>query len=199
MKAGMAAAQLAGDVRQPPLVYSSRTHSQLTQVIRELRRTSYKCDLLPRSCIADPSAWSASHAFALHCRCTSIAARLLYIGLRKAYELLTVSKRDSVKSSHTPASPAQPRCAPNRHLHAAGRACVSWAQGSRCACTRPCPACPGRRATRPAKPSPPSASAPGALHGLSTSPRILHTVRPSDRLRHPVIWAEVTSKRGLLP
>ena len=44
MKAGMAAAQLAGEVRQPPLIYSSRTHSQLTQVIRELRRTSYKCD-----------------------------------------------------------------------------------------------------------------------------------------------------------
>ncbi len=45
MKAGMAAAQLAGDVQQPPLIYSSRTHSQLTQVIRELRRTSYKCDV----------------------------------------------------------------------------------------------------------------------------------------------------------
>ena len=48
MKAGLAAAQLAGDVQQPPLIYSSRTHSQLTQVIRELRRTSYKCDMQPK-------------------------------------------------------------------------------------------------------------------------------------------------------
>ena len=56
MKAGHAAAQLAGDVRQPPLIYSSRTHSQLTQVIRELRRTSYKCDLPSRSYISLPKA-----------------------------------------------------------------------------------------------------------------------------------------------
>lgn len=43
MKAGYAEAMLAGDVRQPPLIYSSRTHSQLAQVMRELKRTSYRC------------------------------------------------------------------------------------------------------------------------------------------------------------
>lgn len=43
LKAGYAEAQLAGDVRQPPLIYSSRTHSQLAQVMRELKRTSYRC------------------------------------------------------------------------------------------------------------------------------------------------------------
>lgn len=43
MKAGYAETQLAGDVRHPPLIYSSRTHSQLAQVMRELKRTSYRC------------------------------------------------------------------------------------------------------------------------------------------------------------
>ncbi len=59
MKAGMAAAQLSGEVRQPPLIYSSRTHSQLTQVIRELRRTSYKCGLLLSFACCSPASLSA--------------------------------------------------------------------------------------------------------------------------------------------
>lgn len=47
LKAAYAEAQAAGEVRVPPIIYSSRTHSQLAQVMRELRRTSYR----PRVCI----------------------------------------------------------------------------------------------------------------------------------------------------
>jgi len=63
MKAGMAAAQLSGEIRQPPLIYSSRTHSQLTQVIRELRRTSYKCatQYVPVSGCCPPANFSLPH------------------------------------------------------------------------------------------------------------------------------------------
>ena len=53
MKAGYAEAMLAGDVRQPPLIYSSRTHSQLAQVMRELKRTSYRCCHLCRASSQD--------------------------------------------------------------------------------------------------------------------------------------------------
>lgn len=42
LKAAYAEAQVAGEVRTPPVIYSSRTHSQLAQVIRELKRTSYR-------------------------------------------------------------------------------------------------------------------------------------------------------------
>ncbi len=42
MKEGMAELRAEGGLRQPTIIYSSRTHSQLAQVMRELRNTAYK-------------------------------------------------------------------------------------------------------------------------------------------------------------
>ena len=43
MKAGYAELKAEGTVHAPTIVYSSRTHSQLAQVMKELRNTSYRC------------------------------------------------------------------------------------------------------------------------------------------------------------
>ena len=42
MKEGMAELRAEGGLRPPTIIYSSRTHSQLAQVMRELRNTAYK-------------------------------------------------------------------------------------------------------------------------------------------------------------
>ena len=131
----MAAAQLAGEVRQPPLIYSSRTHSQLTQVIRELRRTSYKCgcsvglaSLSSPVCLVEPRMSPRAHGE--QCR-----------GLESSF-----NDADTVRDAHDTSSEV-PINACSRlvnllahHVGAAGHACASWAPGSRCACIRPCPA-----------------------------------------------------------
>lgn len=44
MKAAQAEAAAVGQGgTPPPIIYSSRTHSQLAQVMRELQQTAYKC------------------------------------------------------------------------------------------------------------------------------------------------------------
>ena len=43
MKAGYAELKAEGTIGAPTIVYSSRTHSQLAQVMKELRNTSYRC------------------------------------------------------------------------------------------------------------------------------------------------------------
>ena len=42
LKEGYAELKAEGTVRLPTIVYSSRTHSQLAQVMKELRNTSYR-------------------------------------------------------------------------------------------------------------------------------------------------------------
>lgn len=42
MKAGFAELKAEGTINAPTIVYSSRTHSQLAQVMKELRNTSYR-------------------------------------------------------------------------------------------------------------------------------------------------------------
>ena len=43
LKEGYAELRAEGTVGVPTIVYSSRTHSQLAQVMKELRNTSYRC------------------------------------------------------------------------------------------------------------------------------------------------------------
>lgn len=43
LKEGYAELKAEGTVAGPTIVYSSRTHSQLAQVMKELRNTSYRC------------------------------------------------------------------------------------------------------------------------------------------------------------
>ncbi len=51
LKEGYAELKAEGTVRVPTIVYSSRTHSQLAQVMKELRNTSYRCMALVFSAV----------------------------------------------------------------------------------------------------------------------------------------------------
>ena len=50
MKEGYAEMKTEGVVSLPTIVYSSRTHSQLAQVMKELRNTSYRLAMMAACC-----------------------------------------------------------------------------------------------------------------------------------------------------
>ena len=55
LREGYAELKTEGAVSLPTIVYSSRTHSQLAQVIKELRNTSYRLAIISAHCIESSS------------------------------------------------------------------------------------------------------------------------------------------------
>ena len=88
----------------PPIIYASRTHSQLAQVIRELRATSYRCWGVPTLC------WT--HAFDW-LRPACLAACGLRLQQRRDADRLAARTRCNCRLGRMTAL----ACRPEEHAH----------------------------------------------------------------------------------
>jgi len=89
LKEGYAELKAEGTVRVPTIVYSSRTHSQLAQVMKELRNTSYRCIALFISAVSGS-----------HCLGCFMPAQSLTSGALQAPQYCPWLKKPDVLAPH---------------------------------------------------------------------------------------------------